>query len=1023
MKRPPMSDTLPRDTDLHFPHLMVVSASAGSGKTTALTKRYVQFLLSDRVQHRRPDHLLAITFTNNAAAEMKQRILELLKRVALGEAETLKALAGLVDVDPSRLPQRAERVLHALLDDFAAFQVRTIDSFLVTVFRASAIELGYSPAVELQLHPERLIRQAFRTFALRVAGDEGDMELFRLLVDRADEGRSDRSRYVWNPFAKVTERVLDLHSQIASLGRPVRLPDVERDREHLTRKIVKAAATLRKQIETSSLPPYSHLMNDLQSIAEEDIRTVVGRSIKSKATNKPKTAAEKAAEASHGDAILKHMATLNGLLGEYALLDARSFYVPYAQTLKMMDTILAETKARENLVFLDDVNAALRTYMDQSIVPEVYIKLGERIHHFLIDEFQDTSPSQWDALVPLLENTLSEHGSLFIVGDMKQSIYSFRGADWRIMKRLIDDRVFPSALPDKRTLNVNYRSKPLLLDVTRDAFHERVKGTEFEGAAEATGLLSYHLDPDPKTTGGHAEVSHLVVDKESKEEFDRIISILWDAHARGNAWSDIAVLAPTNAAVIDLSSRLNSEGIPFVSQSSLDIRNRKVVGEMLACLRFLDAPVDDAAFATFALGDILSGAEPDLDRQAVRTCFLRRTEGKERTPLYKHFQETFPEIWDRRFEALFQHVGFLPLYDLVSAMIGTFDVFASFPEEEASVVRFLECVREFEAEGNNTVRDLVKEAEEESEGLSWELPRPSGQEAVTLMTIHKAKGLGFHVVVVLQYAWRQKGGRPALLPVEGGVELVRVGSAYERNEILTALKETALLEYRADELNKLYVALTRARSELYVLIVTDDPSKPPAQFLPEMTTADTRPEVDRPAGSPGSFIRARLVTDHNVRTEPQESELKDAEIRRGDLAHRLLAKLILISDTRAQLDKAISEAPEIPADVDPGSLVDALAAFLSLPDVRPLFEPVEGRTVWCEKEVADQNGRLYRIDRLIVDPDHVTIIDYKTGGREREEKYVKQVAEYAELCAGLYPGKPVHGIIAYIDKQQLVAVP
>ena len=903
-----MAEALQADTELTFPHLTVVSASAGSGKTTALTKRYVQFLLSDRVQFRRPQHLLAITFTNNAAAEMKQRILTMLKRLSLGDASAIAEMSGLLTVDASRIPARAERVLEDILQEYAVFQVRTIDSFLATVFRSTAIDLGFSPSVELQLHPERLIRQSFRTFALQVAQEEHDMELFRMLVDRADEGRPDRSRYLWDPYSRVADRVVDLYHQVASLGRTVLLPETAREREQLTAQIHETARALRSRVETSGLPPYRFLMNDLDAIDGGDIRAVCERTPKKKATNKPKTKAEKEAEAAHADGINGLLERLNDQLGSYALLDARSYYVPYAQTLRMLESILTQTKRRENIIFLDDVNASLRSYLVESIVPEMYIKLGERIHHFLIDEFQDTSPSQWEALYPLLENSLAEHGSLFVVGDMKQSIYSFRGADWRIMRNLMQQQLFPSAPASLRTLDTNYRSKPALLEATREAFHEKTAGTDFQEAADATGLSSYSLGPAPGAEGGHVEIEHFSRENADGDEFDRITGLLLDARERGNAWGDIAVLAPTNAAVIELSSRLNSADIPFVSQSSLDIRNRKVIGELLSFLRFLDAPVDDAAFASFALGEILRTAEPSLAGTDVRTCFLRGAEQGDASPLYKLFQDAFPDIWERRFASLFQHVGFLPLYDLVSAIIGTFDVVRSFPLEQASVIRFLECVREFEALGNNAVRDFVKESAEESEGLSWELARPSGKDAVTLMTIHKAKGLGFHVVVALQYEWRNRGGRPAFMEVEGGVELVRVGSGHERNETLRRIREQALLDYRADELNKLYVALTRARSEMYVIIVGDDPEKPPAVLLPPRPAAGHRPRSGRPPAASVPAIEATFVTRGDVRTEPQESVLKDREIRRGDLAHAILAQIGITNDPSEQIAAAMEAA-------------------------------------------------------------------------------------------------------------------
>ena len=160
-----MPTILSKDSALHFPHVAILDASAGSGKTTALTQRLAQFLLSNQIPHNQLRSILAITFTNLAATEMKQRVLQLLKGAARGDKEVLDDLRPLLALKDDELKRRAERVLQDILENYSDFQVMTIDSFLSRVFKASALEFGFPPDFDVVLASDPLIDEAFETFA------------------------------------------------------------------------------------------------------------------------------------------------------------------------------------------------------------------------------------------------------------------------------------------------------------------------------------------------------------------------------------------------------------------------------------------------------------------------------------------------------------------------------------------------------------------------------------------------------------------------------------------------------------------------------------------------------------------------------------------------------------------------------------------------------------------------------------------------------------------------------------------
>ncbi|MEK6649619.1 MAG: UvrD-helicase domain-containing protein, partial [Bacteroidota bacterium] len=886
-----MAEALPPVGQLTFPDFRVVTASAGSGKTTTLTKRFLQFLLADSIPHHKPQNILAITFTNNAAAEMKERILSMLKLLALGDEKTVKDVAELTGILPKDLPARADNLLETIFNSFSEFQVRTIDSFLSNVFKAAAVEFGFPPDYAIALSADGLLDRAFREYSARIADDPGGMDLLRELVVLQDEQRRDDDPYLWDPYAAIASRVRALHKEAAKVPDPIVVPNLGPAQREAERLVFDAARTLDSFIRSSGCQPSHHLVNDLAEVLAGRVASVLGRSVKSKVFTAGKTKNDKEAVAAHTPEADLRLATYGRALHAYGLLQVRRVFVPYARALQLMEQTLDDIKRREGTVLLDDVNRALGAYLRQDVLPEVYLKLGDRLAHYLIDEFQDTSPIQYNALKPLWDETLAKDGSLFVVGDTKQSIYGFRGADYRIMRDMMQREVFPSAPRQLATLEKNYRSRRSIVAFNHTVFRETLPASDLNVPAEASGLSTDAQEVGlPDKLPGRARVIPVQRDAATEPELAAVAAVVRGWRAQGYSWRDMAVLTPSNANVVRVSSCLNAENIPFISQSSLDIRNRKVIAELLALLRFLDAPVDDGAFATFLLSDLFDRSGSGLDRTAVRGLLAAAAQERDRPPLYKLVQAGHPAVWRGFIEKLFTRVGYLPLYDLVADLMKTFRVFERFPDEEASLVRFFETVRETEATGRNSVRDLVRAADGEGEDVSWELPSPRGHNAVTVMTVHKAKGLGFPAVCVLLFPREFRVGQPLSVPTDEGLELWRVTKeTAERYPEVARQYEDALLRKEVDELNSLYVSLTRAKVELAVVSAYDDETDLPHRLLPA-TKDDGTPA---PAAEPDPFEptpEARLWHDTSEPpgAEPFDGPLHIREIRRGDMMHEVL---------------------------------------------------------------------------------------------------------------------------------------
>ena len=308
--------------------------------------------------------------------------------------------------------------------------------------------------------------------------------------------------------------------------------------------------------------------------------------------------------------ISKQWDLLGNQIKKYIELYATTYYIPYLRTYEAFKDILEEVKKREGTIFIHDINKKLSDYLDHEIVPDVYFRIGETIYHYLIDEFQDTSPIQWANLFPLIENSLSQGGSLFAVGDTKQAIYGFRNADYGIMKGLESKNPFSSALHNVKELEINYRSLEGVVDFSKAFFKKVIANHDkYREPASRSGLIDYEQRVKEDHEGsGYVEVIRCEKKDDEPAEKEKIQDLIKDLNQRGYSYSDIAILAYRNEDVVNITTWLNEIDVPFISYSSLDIRTRKLTAEIVALLTFLDSPPDDLSFAGFVLGDIFRKA-------------------------------------------------------------------------------------------------------------------------------------------------------------------------------------------------------------------------------------------------------------------------------------------------------------------------------------------------------------------------------------------------------------------------------
>ncbi len=1016
------SSVLFKDIELRFPHFTVIKASAGSGKTYALTQRFAQFILSDKIPKNHLRNTLAITFSNNAAKEMRERIINCLKSLYFCESKMMNDFMSLVSVDKEEISKRSEKLVDEILENYSDFQVKTIDSFMASIFKASAIDFGYNPDFEIVMNNDSFMEYSFNLFLRNVREGSAEASILDDVIKKIHAQKSAESSFLWDPAAKLLDEENKIYSKIASKGRTPVIKDYSTLIKDKCDEIRDILEEIDREIDRIGLErnKNSSFHNILQAAKNIQFTDIIGAGLKTSPVRKPDKKTNRQGSYENID---KMWSKAISLIRDYVALHSRSFYMPYLIVYKELHDIIERTKRYQGRVFIGDINYYLASYLESEIVPDIYFRIGEKIYHFLIDEFQDTSPIQWNNLYPLISNSLAQEGSLFVVGDTKQAIYGFRDADYRIMKSCETINVFPSAEHIVSELSINFRSLPEILRFNEQIFKEKTAlKTEYAEPASRSGLYDYKQSSRDNVLEGYVTFNLIERDDESIPEKQRLIEIIKDILQRGYPLSDIAILTQRNDDVVMFTKWLNDEGINFISMSSLDVRQRKIIREMISLISFLDSPIDDISFATFISGDIF---RENLKLKGVEDASQRMQDflisSRDLSPLYKAFQKEFSSLWKDFFEDLFRLVGYLPLYEIIAGIIKIFRLFEIKCDEEASLIKLLEAVKKFESYGLNSVRDFLDFASSDSSDSEWDIALPSNVDAVKVMTIHKSKGLGFPIVIVLLYGDRNKGFDYIFEESNGKVSLIKISKKIaETSQELEQIYNEERINETVNKLNSLYVGFTRAKNELYVLGIKRKRDSYPFDILPandgewgKKTSGEHKDKSD---------IQRSLNLIHHCSILAERAakyEQLDLHDRLwGEYIHRVFSLVNYVNDrfeiALGEIIESVNKEMKISHSF--GQIRDIVMKTLNHSSLQKFFKERPERIVKNEMEIVSNSGRLFRIDRVVIDANEAAVLEYKTGqDKDRMDEHIVQVRHYMKLLQEIYPEKKLSGIIVYID--------
>lgn len=1030
----------------------VLRSSAGAGKTHALVKHYLAHCLRGEVDAYR--QVLALTFTNKAAGEMKERVIGNLEKLAADELDNgalldLQAhLEKECGADEATIAQRAEAVLKHMLHHWGEVAISTIDAFTRRVVQPFARDLQLDHDLRMTTE-ERWYRD--RAVDALIAEAGVDPQVTELLSEACQQLLHEER--AWDPGAPLRElsselgkeRALEplraLHGLDPAMVKPLvaRLRSETNSYRNALARIGTEAhalidgAGLTAEDLANGKGGYHGWFKKLKDFGDvwitpgsNTLKTMEGgKWYSTKAGPNARAALESLAPE------LQHLYSEAESLREqgqraYFIRRAVLRELPPAFALDQLDRCLENLKQTDGVAFFSDLTRKVSQVVREEPVPYIYERLGERYRHFLIDEFQDTSLLQWHTLLPLIDNALGSDGSALIVGDAKQAIYRWRNGEVRLFKDL--PHLFPRPETDaeierEAALKRNYNAPEPLADNHRSAstiveFNNALFGPLAEVLpADLRSVYHAHEQHPRKKLPGWVHLEKLEKDKSSEEANEAMLDFLLrsvnEAVADGFAPGDIAVLVRSKSLGRTVAAHLIAQGFAVISPDGLRLSGDPVIEGIIDLLRFLHD--GDATAATRVLqyqaritaaGVIVDPFDADAlidPAKAVRAWLAEHGAPSLRTTVSN-------------------------LVTQLARSMGTQ------PAEDAQLLTLLDEVHTWTTDHGQDIGGFL-EHWERSGGERTTAP-PANSRAVQVMTVHKAKGLEFPVVIVPNARMASSVSHGERLWVRPGEAVPELEHALVRES--AALGEAQLEELdeeqglrKLDNLDLLYVAFTRPKQRLYALVpearadeVTNallahmnangdgkqlilgerttpwqQRSTPPAEVMQDVGASQDRP-----------VVTVRFEAPENW--DPADP---DPYRRFGNAVHEVLGRVHHAAMLPEALASAVEEGALDATEVAP--IATRLHALLTSPELTPYYG--DRLTVRTEASIITPDGRSHRPDRLVFDGKVARVLDIKTGAPD--EHHEEQVRSYMRLLTELGHTQ-VEGALLYITSGTLIPI-
>lgn len=1053
--------------------LLVYKASAGSGKTFTLAVEYIKLLILNPYAYRQ---ILAVTFTNKATAEMKERILSQLYGIHTGDRDSAAYLNRIKEETgktAEEVREAAGTALSYMLHDYSRFRVETIDSFFQSVMRNLARELELSPNLNIELDSGEVLSNAVDSMIEKLGPTS---PVLAWLLDYINERIADDKR--WNVSDEIKSFGKNIFDEVyIEKGGPLR----EKLRQPQTvqlyrRELQTLAAVILEQmqgfhdqfvgvLEANGLTPDelkggakgigSYFRKLYRGELSDEVRnTTVENCLDSEEnwaakTSKKRTAIVDLAKDNLMDLLETAEVHRNKNNRLYNTCQLSLQYLNNVQLLAHIDEEVRLLNQESNRFLLSDTNALLHQLVKDGDSSFVFEKIGANIRNVMIDEFQDTSRMQWDNFKLLLLEGLSQGADSLIVGDVKQSIYRWRNGDWGILNGLNKSiGHFPVTV---KTLTTNRRSEANIIHFNNLFFtaatkylngkHKEEVGTDCVALEKAYADVAQESPREEER--GYVKVDFLDSDKEQDYEQETLVSMGQEVErllASGVRLNDIAILVRKNKRIPAIADYFDKVlHYKIVSDEAFQLSASKAICMLMDALRYLSDENNLIARAQLAIAyqnDILQQSED------WNTLMLRPA-------------ETYlpAELLERK-----EELKLMPLYELLEELFSIFQL-KRITDQDAYLFAFFDAVTDYLQNNSSELDAFIRYWEEKLNSKTI----PSGEvEGIRIFSIHKSKGLEFHTVLLPFCDWKLESERndhrvwcePTESPFNT-LDLLPISYNKLMNESLYKndyLQER--LQLWVDNLNILYVALTRAGKNLLIWSKreqTGTMSELLANVLPivalrqkvemtentyeygavcaseeERTKQSTNKLVQKPQKLPVQmesmrhdieFRQSNRSADFIQGIDEEESDSRF--INRGRMLHTLFSAIETQDDIDSAIDRLVFEGV-IREEEKEEIIHEVVEKAFSMPEVQTWYSG--DWTLFNECAIIyKENGKLQtrRPDRVMMKNSEVVVVDFKFGKENR--KYNKQVKEYMKLLSDMgYTS--ITGYLWYVDEERIEKV-
>ena len=1050
---------------------VVYNSSAGSGKTYTLVKEYLKIALEND-NPRQYKSILATTFTNKAAAEMKERVVEALqalsgKKALEGTPKFLLAdliqpkTEGGLGVSPEVVAERSNKVLSSILHNYNDFGISTIDKFTHKIIRTFAHDLHLPLNFEIVIDDNEVLGNAIDMLIAQVGQNE---KLTQLLIEYTKKKANDEENWhIEKDLFQFAKNLLkddgELHLQnIRNLSvedfksiktqlfiQTKEFEDTVKQMALDVLELIKQKGVEHKSFSASYFPKYFIGLTTLKKLTPSDsvIKTVNGEKnwyAKTVDTHQQQIIDENVELfTTHFNEVQQYIAEFESQYMVNKLLIKNLYNLA---VLNEIEKTVLEFKKENNVLNISDFNKKIAQIVADEPIPFIYERLGEKFNHYLIDEFQDTSIVQWHNIIPLIDNSLGTGKLNMVVGDAKQAIYRFRGGE---VEQIIN-------LPEI----YNKKDNPLLIereDSLKRNHLGQVLSNNFRSKAEVVNFnnrffqsiaphLSEKYQPlykdleqgfDAENDGGGVSIEFLnAINREELEEqtFEKILALINQNVADNYHLKDITILTRGNKDGAAIASYLLAEGIRVISSESLLINSSDEVQLIISLFNYLEHPTNKQF--QLEIIDYL------IQKQFIKDDVFEVFSENKTTTLESY-------LTSKNLNIPHQLVVNFSLYELTEYLIQHFnldkkvDVYLQF---------FLDKVHEYASRKDNSVINFLEWWDTKKEKFSIVIPE--GIDAVRIMSIHKSKGLEFPVVIYPfatsevklseKYFWTTDTGieqlKSAILPINKDLQSTKFITVHNEEMDKSTL----------DLMNVLYVALTRPKERLFILsqikfnkggkrttstngsvsgylfdFCEENSSNQAAEnvyhfgeFKQKAKTEEELPANEMVSNITYNSWRKKIKVSYQA-PEFWEVEQPETTSEYGNLFHKILSKIEYQKDVDKVLNSFLVKGLIAKNQFDAIKLeIENLFKIDKVQDVFNDFDELKN-----EREILLQNGEWYKPDRVVVKKNRTYIVDYKTG--EKEKKHIEQITNYKVLLSEM-GYKNINSYLLYTKDAELKEV-